>query len=267
MDQTPRRQQAPQPSDLEGWRQAISQGLLPTFRLEALVAAIQDLGPLADSKVRNPLAKHLSDAISRLLRRLVGMNHPNRGEDIIYRVHGQLFEALLKPNSADGKALREAFTARVSFRIKDAIATEHQHSRIRVEATIKKSVKGRKIDEIVQIVPSQEPSDAANDSDSAGDASPQNFNRDLSLLDGVRDLDQRIDIEHFLKAVPDERKRLAFYLHMDDVPYGSKRGNSIARALGISAKTAKEWVEEVQEILQSDTEIQDLRKASLGDHT
>ncbi len=267
MDQTPRPQQAPEPTDLEGWRQAIRQGLLPTFRLEALVAAIQDLGPLADSKVRNPLAKHLSDAMSRLLRRLVGMNHPNRGEDIIYRVHGQLFEALLKPNSAHGKALREAFTARVSFRIKDAIATEHQHSRIRVEATIEKSVKGRKIDETVQIVPSHEPPDAANDSDVDEDASPRNANRDLSLLDGVRDLDQRIDIKHFLKSVPDERKRLAFYLRMDDVPYGSKRGNSIARALGISAKTAKEWVEEVQKILQSATEIQDLQKASLGDHT
>src|SRR5271166_5177800 len=238
MDQTPRPQQAPEPTDLEGWRQAIRQGLLPTFRLEALVAAIQDLGPLADSKVRNPLAKHLSDAMSRLLRRLVGMNHPNRGEDIIYRVHGQLFEALLKPNSADGKALREAFTARVSFRI-----------------------------EAVQIVPSHEPPDAANDSGVDEDASPRNANRDLSLLDGVRDLDQRIDIKHFLKSVPDERKRLAFYLHMDDVPYGSKRGNSIARALGISAKTAKEWVEEVQKILHSATEIQDLQKASLGDHT
>jgi hypothetical protein len=267
MDQAPRPQQPPEPTDLEGWRQAIHQRLLPTFRLEALVAAIQDLGPLADSKVRNPLAKHLSDAMSRLLRRFVGMNHPNRGEDTIYRVHGQLFEALLKPNSADGKALREAFTARVSFRIKDAIATELQHSRIRVEATIEKSAKGPKIDETVQIVPSHEPPDAANDSDVDEDASPRNANRDLSLLDGVRDLDQRIDIKHFLKSVPDERKRLAFYLHMDDVPYGSKRGNSIARALGISAKTAKEWVEEVQKILRSATEIQDLQKASLGDHT
>jgi hypothetical protein len=54
---------------------------------------------------------------------------------------------------------------------------------------------------------------------------------------------------------------------MDDIPFGSKRGDSIARALRVSAKTAKEWVEKVQEILQSDAEIQDLQKASLGDHT
>ena len=182
-------------------------------------------------------------------------------------MHGQLFEALLKPNSADGKALRQAFTARVSFRIKDAIAAEHQHSRVPVEAKITKSVKGRKIAETVQIVPNHEPSDAANDSGSDDETSPHNSNRDLNLLNGVRDLDQKIDIEHFLKVVTDDRKRLAFYLHMDRVPYGSERGNSIARALGVSAKTAKEWVEEVREILQSDTEIQELQKASLGDHT
>jgi len=67
--------------------------------------------------------------------------------------------------------------------------------------------------------------------------------------------------------VPNERKRLAFYLHMDKVPFGSTRGYSIAKALDISAKTAKEWVEEFRSILESDTEIQELQKASLGDRT
>ena len=56
-------QEAPDPGDLEGWRQAIAQGRLPTFRLEAIAAALQDLGPLADHKVRNPLANHLSNAM------------------------------------------------------------------------------------------------------------------------------------------------------------------------------------------------------------
>lgn len=132
MNQKARLQKAPKSTDLEGWRQAISQGSLPTFRLEDLVAALQDLGPLTDPHVRNPLAKHLSNAMTGLLRRLVGPNHPNQGDDIIYRVHGQLFEALVKPGSADGKGLRQAFTARVSFRVKDAIALEYQHSRISV---------------------------------------------------------------------------------------------------------------------------------------
>ena len=54
---------------------------------------------------------------------------------------------------------------------------------------------------------------------------------------------------------------------MDDVPFGSTRGYSIAQALGVSAKTAKQWVEEVRELLQLDHEIQELQKASVGDHT
>src|SRR6266436_1499343 len=267
MDRTPRTQEAPEPHDLDGWRQSIIQVSLPPFLLEAILAALQDLGPLADPKVRNPLAKHLSDAMTHLLRRLVGTNHPNQGDEIIYRVHGELFAALLKPDSSDGKALREAFTPRVSFRIMDAIVAERRHSRIPAEGKIKRAVKGRMIDDIVQIVSSQDPVEAANHSDADEDASPPSANRDLSLLDRARDLDQCIDIVSFMKAVPDERKRLAFYLYMDDVPYGSTRGYSIARALGVSAKTAKQWVKEVRQILQLDPEIQELRKASLGDHS
>lgn len=144
---------------------------------------------------------------------------------------------------------------------------EQKHSRIPVTAKIKKTVRGRKFEETAQIAPGHEPTEPANDTDLGEDASPRNSNRDLSLLDGVRDLDEWIDIQHFMRAVPDGRKRLAFYLHMDKVPFGSTRGYSIARALGVSAKTAKEWVEEVQEILQSGTEIQELQKASVGDHT
>jgi hypothetical protein len=267
MNQTSRLQEAPEPTDLEGWRQAISQGLLSKFRPEAIVAALQDLGPLTDSTVRNPLAKQISNIIIRSARRLVGTNHPNRGEDIIYRAHGQLFEAVLRPNSADGKGLREKFGLWVSYRVKDAIAAEYRHSRIPVETNIKTIVRGRTVEETVQIVPGHEPEEPANDSDLGDDAEARNSNRDPSLLDGVRDLDQWIDIKRLMAVVPDERKRLAFYLHMDKVPYGSKRGYSIARALDVSAKTAKQWVEEVQEVLQSDPEIQDLQKASLGDRT
>jgi hypothetical protein len=267
MDQGQPPHPPPASTDLEGWRKAINDRLLPTFRLEAIAAALQDLGPLADSKVRNPLAKHLSDAMTKILRQLVGTNHSNQGEDIIYRVHSQLFDALLDPHSADGRGLREAFTARVSFRIKDAIATEQRHSRIPTAAKVKRSVQGRTIEEIVRIAPPSEAGDDANDFDTGDDASFRNSNRDLTLLHGVRDLDQRIDIKRFLAGVPDERKRLAFYLYMDDVPFGSKRAYSIAQALDISAKTAKDWVEEVLEILGADSEIQELQRVSLGDNT
>lgn len=62
----------PDSTDLDGWRRAISDGRHTGYRLEAIVAAIQDLGPCSDKAVLNPLAKHLSDAV--LLRR--STTHP-----------------------------------------------------------------------------------------------------------------------------------------------------------------------------------------------
>jgi hypothetical protein len=267
MGQNSRYQPAPEPSDLEGWRKAIDERSLPTFRLEAIVAAMQDLGPLCESRVRNPLAKHLSDSIIGLLRKLVRPSLPDNGDEIIFRVHSELFKALLDPQSADGKGLREAFTPRVSFRIKDAIVSEQRDSRIPVAVKIKKTLKDRKFDETVGIVPATEPS-AANDSEFDSGRSPaRNANRDLSLLDGVRDAEQSLDVAKLMSLITDERKRLAFYLYMDDVPFGSKKGNSIARSLGVSNKTATEWVEEVRMLLASNEEIQEIQRASLGDNT
>jgi hypothetical protein len=257
----------PASTDLEGWRAAICRGLLPGFRFEAIVAVLQDLGPNADAAVRNALAKHLSIAMARLLRKRVGLNHPNSGDDIIYRVSSQLFDALLDPQSADGRALREAFSARVTFRIKDAIVKERRHSRVPVEVKITTPVKARKVEEIVRTAPATAVADAANDTDQSDHAPPSNSNRDLSLLNGMRDLDQSIDIARLLAVVDDDRKRLAFYLHMDGVPFGSSRGFSIAQALGVSSRTAREWVKEVQTLLQSNPEIQELQKTSVGDRT
>ena len=111
----------PPSTDLEGWRQAIADGRLTKFRLEHIAAAFQDLGS-ADRPVYEALARHLSGAITGMLRKRVDQNRPNRGEDIILDVHDEIFEALLQPRTADGKALRVAFGARVIFRMKTAIA-------------------------------------------------------------------------------------------------------------------------------------------------
>jgi hypothetical protein len=77
MDATLGEKPPPGSTDLDGWRQAIDDGRLSTFRLEALVAALQDLGLTTDSKVRNALAKHLSDATLKMLQKRVGLNHAN----------------------------------------------------------------------------------------------------------------------------------------------------------------------------------------------
>jgi hypothetical protein len=258
MDTTPGEKPPPESTNLEGWRQAIADGRLPAFRLEVIVAAFQDLGPTTDKKVRNALAKHLSDSMIGMLRRAVGPNRPNNGEDIIYRVHFQLFEALLQPGSADGKGLRLAFGPRVMFRVKDAIAVEFRHARIPMHGEIKKSNRPKKpddtnVDEVERLVRRPEPSDSVENADSSNgeEAASHNSNRDLTLLHGVRDADEEIDVESVLANVTDYRKRLAFRLYMDDVPFKSKKANSIAKALGISDKTAEHWIGEVQELLKT----------------
>lgn len=100
-------EKSPPSTDLDGWRQAIAEGRLKTFRLEHIAAAFQDLGP-EDRTVYERLAKHLSGAITGMLVKRVDKNRPNQGEDIILEVHDEIFEALLQPHTADGKALRVA---------------------------------------------------------------------------------------------------------------------------------------------------------------
>jgi hypothetical protein len=73
----------PASSDLEGWRRAVARGQLGSFRPEALLCAVQDLGPDADPRVLNPIAKHLSDIVMKMARGYIGTNKPNKGVDII----------------------------------------------------------------------------------------------------------------------------------------------------------------------------------------
>lgn len=48
---------------------------------------------------------------------------------------------------------------------------------------------------------------------------------------------------------PDSRKRLALHLYLDGMPFKSKHGPSIAEALGVSERTARQWVKELIETL------------------
>ena len=57
---------------------------------------------------------------------------------------------------------------------------------------------------------------------------------------------QTTDHRFLAENIKDDRKRLAFRLYMDDVPFKSKRHHSIAKALGIDEKTARLWIEEIK---------------------
>ena len=253
-------EQPPKSTDLAAWRLAVADGRCFQFPLEAIVAAIQDLGPNADKAVRNALAKHLSVKVVTLLRRNTGRNHPNKGEDIIYRVHFQIFEAVARPKSADGKALRVACVARILFRLKDAIAKEARDRRVPDETQTGKSKKKKEAPKLdnedraaVNVVATEMEPDVAEEIEhSGGEEAPSfRFKHDPSLMDGVLELDEQIDVNCVLEEnISDDRKRLAFRLFMDDVPYKSKKSNSIEKALGVDEKTAREWIHEVREHLK-----------------
>ena len=268
MDQRTGEDPAPKSSDLDGWREAIAAGRLTAFKLEAIAAAFQDLAAEQDTEVRNGLAKHLSAAIVRILRKRVGRHHPNGGEDIIFRVHDAIFTALLRPASADGRSLRVAFISRVLFRLKDAIAAEERERRIPDDAHFLKKSRAEKTQdsepgqeiELTSLTETEDTTEGEMDGESEP-FSPRRT-RDTSLLDGVTEADQEIMVNRILERVSDSRKRLAFYLFMDGVPYHSKRDGvtSIAQTLGVSDRTAREWVEEVRQQLANDEDIKYLRR-------
>jgi DNA-directed RNA polymerase specialized sigma24 family protein len=223
----------PRSTDLDGWRRAVVEGRIARFRLESVVGAIQDLVPHTDKSVLNPMAKHLSDCMLNMLRGLVGRNHPNHGLDIIERVHSQLWEAILQPKSADGRGLRAAFAPRLRFRLADALIYE------------KRKREGLIVDT------------TATNRGPVDEITPRTVSLHSSVPSEPSHIDEHLDVETALEAIADPKKRSAFRLHMDGVPAKSTKSLSISKALGISEKTARLWIEEAQELL----------KKTLGDRT
>lgn len=207
--------------DLEqSWRRIISEGLLSNQRIEDVVAAVQDLGPTADPRILNPLILHVADELTKLLRRRVWKSHRNEGNDIIERAHAQIIEAVLKPDTADGKALREAFHARAEFRLQDALRAELEHAR-RYGTEDEEDAKGGLADR------------------HAVDGGPEQ-------------MEEHAYVEGLLAMIEDPRKRLAWRLHMEGVPIDStKVSGTIARAVGVSGRQVQTWLDEVAELLKS----------------
>jgi hypothetical protein len=248
----------PKPADLPGWRRVIADGRLGAMSLEVIASTLQDLGPHTDARVRNALARYLSDYLYRLLRAHTWTSHPNRGQDIIDRVHVQLFEALARPGCADAKDMRTKFKTVALYRLKDAIAAEARAHRVLDEDKAhekKKQKKERKepekVEKETELAPLEEHPDlAADDSHEDEDTFRPGLQRDSTLMDGARDIDEQIDVDRFLEIyIPDYRKRLAFRLFMNGVPYRSNKATSIARAVGVDEGTARKWIKGIQEEL------------------
>jgi DNA-directed RNA polymerase specialized sigma24 family protein len=260
----------PASSDLEGWRRAVARGQLGKFREEALLCVVQDLGPDADAAVLNPIAARLSEIIVKMARRYVGTNKPNRGDDIIRRVHQSIWNSLLDPKSDDGQTMRDGLGGIVKFRCLDAIALENKHSRVPLQPPVREVKRGENPDmvptdpdkarQVSWIVSEPEAKEhGARDEGFPGDdAVSATRPVDAAHFDGMRQLEEHIDVERVLARISDDRKRLAFRLYMDGQPFGSKRTPSIAKALGISTKTAEIWIAEVIELLQQTEEFKEL---------
>lgn len=185
---------------------------------------MQDLRATLDTPTLNALAQHLSECIFKILRKKVGSHHPNEGRDIIDDVHDIAWKAILEPSSADGRALREAFTPRLLHRLRDVLVRQKNESKNRAKfnSTVHASSDGESLD---------------------GTASD-------STLDEAERICQQIDVEAALEQIEDSQKRLAFRLYMERKPFKSSKGGSISEALGVTERTARQWVKETKEHLK-----------------
>lgn len=205
----------PMPTDHHAWSQIVLQNQLHCYREGLIVAAIQDgFGKTGvDQRVVGRMADYISDRMEEVIRGAVAKRpFEDGGLAIVEATHSQMVKAMLSPNSADGKALRTAFMGTLRFR-----ATDHVRAAIRA---LKRG--GETPDDIGTVV----------DPDTADDV--------FSIAE------QKVHVQLVLAHVTDKRKRAAFELHMEGVPYGSDKGHSIASILGISRDTARDWVEDVQ---------------------
>jgi hypothetical protein len=281
MDKTAERP-APKSTDLAGWHQAVAENRLGCLKLEAITAAFQDLRRRSDREdyVEQALIKYLSDSILRTLRKHVGTNHPDGGREIILRAHHQLIAALLKPGSADGKGMRVAFASRVIFRMKDALVVEFRERHVAGFTPLAKEGRPRRIGknanpEVSSLDDSEldEPlsleacSGESEDNESGDDELASRLPRRRVETDESRETCEQIDVDRILSRIRDFRKRLAFQLYLKDVPFKSKRPDvdTIAKAVGISERTARAWVQEVIEFLQTDEEVLNLWKLKVGE--
>lgn len=265
----------PPSTDAIGWQKITQSDQLRRYAPEAIIAAFQNAGG-KDRRLRADMARYLSDLVQRVLRKRVGTNKMNSGQDIIDDVHDEFFAAICNPSCADAKGYRESFYGRLTFRLKDAIS-EEETAKLIPPPDEKKPAAGESNDDSeaggeisgkMELRPALEESAAEGLFEVEEHTADAGVKRpDPALLQNVDQLVEAIDVERILAQIPDARKRLAFRLHMDRVPYGGKKGTaSIAGALEIDRKTAEHWVAEVREfLLEHVTQVRTLTRRAAGE--
>jgi len=206
-------------ADEAGWKAVVANRELGDCPPGEIVGALRALYLDGDRRLVQALTLHISDRITRRLRRLIGTDHPNDGEDIIERAHGVLLNAIFDPTSADGPELIEHFWARTRNRGIDAARVEgkyhHRHPALFAS------------DDGEILIPADRRVDGGAGS---------------------------IDVSHVLSRIRDPKKRLAFRLYLEGMRI-RKGDPSIATVLGCDPKTAAKYIAEARAILAAQLEI------------
>lgn len=209
---------APPPDDLKGWSAVIgTPGALDRLKREDVIKSARNRAVQSDRRVFNALMEFLNriflkDAVNR-----VGSGWQNKGQEIAEHVHHHLIKSVLDPNSADGKQMETRYWAVLTTRTIDAVRKERKKLAITPDT-----------------IPLEDVESVIGDTDTAELA------------------EMRADLEKILRLVPDERKCMAIRLHLQGVPLKRGKGTtSISEVLGISDKTAGQWVAEMLVLIKS----------------
>ena len=206
----------PGTADQAGWAAVVAADQLGECPPGVLVGVLRALYLNGDRRLVNTLTLHVSDRMTRRLRKLIGTCHANDGDDIIVEAHGRLMTALFDPRSADGGELAEHFWPRVRNRGIDAARAERTYTRRHVSLV----------------------------TDSDGEPVLPRGHR----IDGGM---SPAEMSHLLGRIADPRKRLAFRLYAEGMRV--RKGDvCVASVLGCDPKTAAAWIAEARAILAAE---------------
>lgn len=184
--------------------------------VEATVHRFWEARTQGDERLMGSLACEISDEVLNFLTRRAKTSLPNRGLDLVEEVHFKIMEALLDPGSADGQALGQHFYPRVYNRYLDALRRYER----------------RKDIELPPLVDGDDGSEIEREDRSAGEAYAS------------------VEVAQALSRIRDERKRVAFIMHMLNEPRAE-----IAAMLDIDVKTLFRWIKEVREYLKKELNL------------
>lgn len=199
-------------SDVD-WGELAEAGRLGTYKPEEVVRACRQMGHLLGGRVQGKLLRHLSSVARPYLMRRVNRNMPNGGVDAVDDVLSAMSQAIVDPTAKDGAGYEAAFHTKLEQRLLDRVR-QWRRDQARIEPFPTDEDTGETV----------EPADART-------LTPEEIAMAGDLI----------------ARLPDKWRR-AFLLDRAGFKMSSK-GESISKMLGITPKTADDWVEKAKALL------------------